>query len=103
MVFGCFTTLGAVDEKDRPGVKTSPLYRDANEDVRVEHWAPDTTVTLDARGGAELFVLEGGFTEGKDELRKSSWLRLPVNSMVQAETAEAGARVWIKTGHLVNR
>ncbi len=93
--------LGTVDEKDRPGVKTSPLYRDANEDVRIEYWEPDATVTFPTPKGAEVFVLDGSFYEGNDELRKSSWLRVPVNSTVKAEAGTAGARVWIKSNHLV--
>ena len=53
--------LGAVADRDRDGVHVSPLYRDAREEVRAERWAPGARVALDASGGAEVFVLAGGF------------------------------------------
>ena len=93
--------LGAVEEKDRPGVKTSPLYHDANEDVRIEQWAPEASVTFDTPRGAEIFVLDGSFYDGEDEMFKSSWLRVPVNGKVQAKAGANGARVWIKANHLM--
>ncbi|MBL4750757.1 MAG: hypothetical protein JKX71_09300 [Amylibacter sp.] len=45
-------------------------------------------------------VLDGGFSEGGDELRKHSWLRLPVGSKLSAIAGPKGAKVWMKTGHL---
>ncbi len=93
-------TLGAVPDRDRPGANVSPLYKDAHEDVRFEHWEPGATVRVDAEGGAELFVLEGELTESGDPLRVHSWLRQPTNSELIATVGPSGARVWIKTGHL---
>ena len=92
--------LGEVPEAGRPGVKASPLYRDAREEVRVERWAPGARVTFDAAGGAELFVLDGGFREGGDALGRHSWLRTPHGTRVEAVAGGKGARVWIKRGHL---
>jgi len=92
--------IGSVEDKNRPGVTGSPLYQDAAEDVRMESWAPNTAVTVDAAGGAEIFVLAGGFKEGDDELRVHSWLRAPVKSRVDAVSGPKGAKVWIKTQHL---
>lgn len=92
--------IGAVSEQDRPGVRSSPLYADSHEDVRVEHWAPAAAVTIDCPAGAELFVLSGGFTEGADRLSEQSWLRAPSGSAIQAAAGEHGATVWIKSGHL---
>ncbi len=94
--------LGSVEEKDRPGVKTSPLFCDANEDVRLEHWEPNASLTIDTNGGAEFFVLDGSFLEGEDELRKSSWLRVPINSRVHIKAGSNGTKVWIKTNHLTS-
>ena len=94
--------LGSVEEKDRPGVKTSPLFCDANEDVRLEHWEPNASLTIDTNGGAEFFVLDGSFLEGEDELRKSSWLRVPINSRVHIKAGPTGTKVWIKTNHLTS-
>ena len=92
--------LGAVPERDRSGVRVSPLYADARETVRVERWEPGARVPLDARGGLELLVLEGGLEEGGDALRARSWLRVPAGAAVEARAGADGARVWIKDGHL---
>jgi len=92
--------IGAVADRARAGVEVSPLYQDEYEEVRIEYWAPQTAVEVDAAGGAEIFVLEGGFTENGDDLRRHSWLRMPVDSVIRAKAGDAGARVWIKSGHL---
>ena len=92
--------LGEVPHRERPGVDVSPLYRDAREDVRFERWAPGATVTLDSGAGAEVLVLYGGFEQGGDTLRRHSWLRTPPGATLEATTGPAGARVWVKTGHL---
>ena len=93
--------LGAVPHRDREGVEISPLFADGREDVRVERWAPGARVTVDASAGAEAFVLEGGFDEGGDALRVHSWLRVPPGASLEATACADGARVWIKTGHLL--
>lgn len=92
--------IGSVADAARPGVSVTPLFRDPREDVRIEYWSSDAEVSIGAEGGAEYFVLDGGFSEGGDELHASSWLRLPdgMNSVAKAGTQ--GARVWIKTGNL---
>jgi len=92
--------LGAVADADRPGVKSSPLYKDHLEEVRFEHWAPNTTVSMEFDGGAEIFVIKGGFQEGADELRKHSWLRIPAGGRLKADAGTDGATVWIKQNHL---
>ncbi|MHA1570343.1 MAG: cupin domain-containing protein [Alphaproteobacteria bacterium] len=92
--------IGRIAEDGRPGVTVSPLFEDHRETVRLEHWAPGTKVTLAADGGAELFVLEGGFIERGDELRRHSWLRVPMGGTVAATAGPDGAKVWVKTGHL---
>ncbi|MEM7044044.1 MAG: cupin domain-containing protein [Pseudomonadota bacterium] len=92
--------IGRVASGDRTGVEVTPLFHDEREDVRLEHWAPGADVTLDAKGGAELFVLDGGFSEGNDQLRRHSWLRVPIGGTVNAKAGPDGAKVWIKTDHL---
>lgn len=92
--------LGSVADANRAGVKVSPLFKDDHEDVRLEYWEPNTKIEFNADGGAEFLVLEGSFTESAEELRKESWLRVPVNTKVIAETGNQGAKVWIKSGHL---
>lgn len=92
--------LAAVADRHRNGVSVTPLYKDAFEDVRLEIWEPGAVVEVDAGGGAELFVLEGSFTESSDALQQHSWLRQPVGSSLNAIAGPEGARVWIKCGHL---
>lgn len=92
--------LGAVADRTRDGVHVSPLYEDERESVRVERWEPGARVAIDASGGAEAFVLDGGFEQDGDTLRRLSWLRAPVGTSLEATAGPDGARVWIKTGHL---
>jgi quercetin dioxygenase-like cupin family protein len=94
------TKIGSVADRTRQGVAVTPLFKDAREEVRLEQWEPGATVPVEAEGGAELFVLEGGFEEGGEALRRHSWLRVPVGGRVVAKASPAGAKVWIKTGHL---
>jgi anti-sigma factor ChrR (cupin superfamily) len=83
-----------------PGVNTIQLHKDEREEVSIERWAPGTSRRLDASGGLEIFVIDGALTESDDTLSRWDWLRLPVGATFRAIAGEAGARVWIKTGHL---
>lgn len=84
----------------RTGVRVAPLHQDVHETVQLEYWAPDAQVHLDVYKGAELLVLEGGFTESQDQLVAQSWLRLPANSTLNAVAGSQGAVVWAKYDHL---
>jgi anti-sigma factor ChrR (cupin superfamily) len=84
----------------RPGVTLIPLFYDGREDVRLEQWRANARVLLDVPGGFEALVLEGSFQEGGETFVQHSWLRLPKGSRVTAVAGAAGARLWIKTGHL---
>ena len=84
----------------RPGVALIPLFRDDREDVRLERWAPNATIALDASGGAELLVLEGGFADGEDRFEPHSWLRLPPSSALRGTAGPQGCQLWVKSGHL---
>jgi hypothetical protein len=93
-------TMAFAPDPGRPGVEVMPLFHDANEDVRLERWAPGSTIVLDEAGGAEILVLGGRFTERDEIFEEHSWLRLPSHWRAQVQPAEQGARVWIKRGHL---
>ncbi|MDJ0824003.1 MAG: cupin domain-containing protein [Rhodobacter sp.] len=84
------------------GGTVQPLFTDPREDVRVETWGPGADVTLDAAGGMEVFVIDGGFAEGGDTLGAWDWLRLPVGTATTAKAGPEGARVWVKSGHLTH-
>ena len=92
--------IGRIAADGRPGVSVTPLFEDDRESVALEHWAPGTKVDMAVDGGAELFVLDGGFMERGDDLRRHSWLRVPMGGTVAATAGPEGAKVWIKTGHL---
>ena len=81
-------------------VEVMPLFSDGREDVVLENWAANASIPLDAPGGAEVLVLDGGFTESGEELKKLSWLRLPTGHSTSVHTGSTGARVWIKRDHL---
>ncbi len=76
-----------------------PLFEDSDEAVAMERWA-GSELHLDAPGGLELLVLDGGFQEGGEMFSPLSWLRLPKGSATIVHVGAAGARVWIKRGHL---
>jgi len=94
--------IAPVPAAGREGVSVIPLFADTHEEVRVEDWAPGARVAVDASGGLELLVLDGGAEEQGDALRRRSWLRLPPGSALDATAGPEGARVWIKTGHLLD-
>ncbi len=89
-------------DPDRAGTAVMPLFRDADEYVRLERWAPGAAVSLSNPGGVELFVLDGSFEEAGERFEPQSWLRLPVGRPLQANAGAGGCKVWMKTGHLAH-
>ncbi|PZD73896.1 hypothetical protein C1752_01621 [Acaryochloris thomasi RCC1774] len=85
---------------DRPGVKTTPLFHDGREAVRLESWKPGVTLNYQPEGGLEVLVLEGEFTEGNETFTEQSWLRLPIDAKLSAQAGPVGCRCWVKEGHL---
>lgn len=83
-----------------PGLETCLLHHDDRESVSIESVAPDLEWEIDTHGGAEILVLEGGFEQAGDALSRRSWLRLPDGISARARAGAAGARFWIKRGHL---
>ena len=65
----------------------------------MEAWTAGADMEIPCPGGAELFVLEGSFTEG-EECGSYDWLRVPCDDTVNLTAGENGARVWIKSGHI---
>jgi anti-sigma factor ChrR (cupin superfamily) len=87
-------------DRDRAGVEAMPLYRDDDEYVRLERWAPGAAVSLPDAGGTELLVLDGGFEQAGERFEPHAWLRLPAGRPLDARADDAGCTVWTKTGHL---
>ena len=92
----------SVDAAGRDGVSVMPLFSNADETVTMETWDADAEIEIDLPQGGEFLVLDGGFSEGGDNLRQHSWLRLPVRSRLSAIASSDGAKVWMKTGHLAH-
>lgn len=85
---------------DTNGHDRLPLFRDQHENVQLLTWRPDEAVSFVAQGGAEVFVLEGSYTENGEVFSRWDWLRLPPGAHFEAKAGPDGARVWMKTGHL---
>lgn len=92
--------MGSILSAERPGVSIMPLFKDDRETVQLETWAPNAPIKMATPDGAELLVLDGGFTEGDDNLRTQSWLRLPIGGQLDAKAGPNGAKAWIKSRHL---
>ena len=93
--------MATVRDALRPDVSVTPLFRDDRESVRLEVWDAHAHVQLDLPGGGEFLVLTGEFSDSGDRLGRHAWLRIPVEGRLDATAGSEGARVWIKTGHLL--
>ena len=95
--------LARIADARRPGVHVSPLFKDENEDVRLELWAANSRIELDLPDGGEFLLLDGAFSESGERFAPQSWLRLPRGSRLQAGAGAQGAKVWVKLGHLAHQ
>lgn len=93
--------IGHVHDSERLGINVTPLFEDERETVELQVWKPHTSHSQSMPGGAELLVLEGSLTESGDKLEVMSWLRIPPSGQFSATAGAQGARVWIKTRHLL--
>jgi anti-sigma factor ChrR (cupin superfamily) len=83
-----------------PSVSVAKLHRAGNEKVVAERWSPKTEVARrNYPGGAEIFVLEGGFSDDDGDYTEGSWLRLPPG-FAHRPRSDQGCVLYIKTGHL---
>ena len=71
------------------------------EHVALVRWAPHTQFNEHRHfGGEEIYVIEGEFCDEHGTYPAGSWLRSPHDSRHRPFTREAGALIWVKTGHL---
>jgi anti-sigma factor ChrR (cupin superfamily) len=85
---------------DRPGVEVRPLYSQPGfaDTMRLERWAPNTVLGQRRYpGGAELFVLRGGFADEEGRFGERAWLRLP-RGATHAPSTRKGCELYIKEG-----
>jgi ChrR Cupin-like domain len=80
----------------RLGVSILSLFSDDRETVQLERWEANISIDLLAPGGLEIFVIQGGFSEGGEVFQVYSWLRLPPNSRLVARSGSEGCQIWLK-------
>ncbi|MGQ0835511.1 MAG: cupin domain-containing protein [Gammaproteobacteria bacterium] len=82
-----------------PGVAVKPLYSQAGfaDTVRLERWAPGTTVKRQYPQGAEMLILEGELNDEDGTYSTGTWLRLPRGSRQRGRTTR-GCGLYIKEG-----
>ena len=87
----------------RPGASSAAvLFKDDHEEVRLEDWQPDATITVANPHGLEFFVLSGGLTIGSEALEPLSWGRLPAGVDLNARVGQKGAKIWTKEAPLLH-
>ncbi|TYC51204.1 cupin [Rhodobacterales bacterium] len=86
----------------RPGESILPLFVRPDEEVVMLDWQAGASFDEQSfPGGAEYFVLHGGFEDKDGRYDQGTWLRLPPGSRQTMRTTQ-GARIWRKTGHLTS-
>jgi len=93
-------TTAQTPQPVRDGVSEIPLFEDARERVRIEVWDASADIHVAGHKGFEALVIDGSFTEGGEEFRQNSWLRLPSGMELKATVGPQGARLWVKSDHL---
>lgn len=78
------------------------LHEDARERVTYTEAAGGAAFGVSDPGGIELLVLDGMLSDDTRTLHRGSWLRLPDGMPFAGVCGPEGARVWMKTGHLVD-
>jgi len=83
-------------------VECCALHASDAERVCLLKLPPGASCAPDAAGGAELLVLDGELAEGDAVYVRDSWLRLPPGDAAQFSAGPSGAKLYLKTGHLVS-
>ena len=90
------------DELGAPvdGVATALLHEDERETVTYHELEAGAVFSSSAAGGIEVLVLSGALELAGATYGKNAWIRLPDGENLVATAGTAGAKVWMKTGHL---
>lgn len=82
------------------GLRVMPLAEFGGEHTALVRWAPGTVFNVHRhRGGEEIFVLDGVFSDEHGDYPTGSWLRSPHMSQHQPFSRE-GCTILVKVGHL---
>ena len=84
----------------RPGVHWKKLYAQEpfSDHMRLERWScPGDIGRLNFPQGAELFILDGSFSDEHGSYSRHSWLRLPPGSALSPQGSER-CELYIKEG-----
>ncbi|MEM9433906.1 MAG: cupin domain-containing protein [Pseudomonadota bacterium] len=84
------------------GVAAATLHSDAWETVSYLHLAPEARFISDAAGGIELLIIDGTAVSDGDLLVQNDWLRLPDQQALTLTAGVGGAKIWLKSGHLIH-
>jgi len=83
-----------------PGVEEALLHAHGSEKVRLVRLSQGGEMPVTGgENGAEIFVLEGAFSDAQGQYPTGTWLRIPGGSP-QNLHSDTGCLLWIKTGHL---
>lgn len=83
-----------------PEVETKTLYTQSgySDETMLERWYANVELGAVAyEYGAELFVIDGEFSDEEGSYSKGSWLRMPAGSVHHPQSA-LGCTLYIKTG-----
>ena len=84
-----------------PGLEVMSLHQYEREQVALVKWAPHTKFNEHTHwGGEEIFVIEGTFFDEHGEYPAGTWIRSPDLSSHTPYTADDGALIYVKVGHL---
>jgi len=86
-----------------PGLTVLPLHSFEGESCALVRWSPGTKFNLHRHwGGEEILVLEGVFSDEKEDYPKGTWMRSPHLSSHHPFSKE-GCLIYVKTGHLLEQ
>src|SRR5262249_28052443 len=81
------------------GLQVMPLYEQPgfSDRTRLERWLPRSTHDRSYERGAELFVIDGEFSDEQGAYSVQTWLRFPAAARHRANTT-GGCTLYVKEG-----
>jgi anti-sigma factor ChrR (cupin superfamily) len=83
-----------------PGVSRAILAEREYEIVALEEWDAAASGVLRDAGGFEILILDGEMHHSGQIYVRHDWIRCPAGADAIFAAGPAGARIWIKRGHL---